>query len=115
MQKKSDDFFISGLSHKQLAEYGVSDNDLIPYRPMNINEVNDNNIDVQYLGYYLRWHPQENYYYTIENSNFIPSPERTPGTYSKYSSIDDKLDDLHYYTTYIKFGMGEQPMIVLKR
>ena len=47
-----------------------------------------------------------NYYYTIENSNFIPSPERTPGTYSKYSSIDDKLDDLHYYTTYIKFGMG---------
>ena len=73
---------------------------------MNINEVNDNNIDVQYLGYYLKWHPQENYYYTIENSNFIPSPERTPGTYSKYSSIDDKLDDLHYYTTYIKFGMG---------
>ena len=58
------------------------------------------------MGYYLKWHPQENYYYTIENSNFIPSPERTPGTYSKYSSIDDKLDDLHYFTTYIKFGMG---------
>ena len=28
------------------------------------------------------------------------------GTYSKYSSIDDKIDDLHYYTTYIKFGIG---------
>ena len=33
-------------------------------------------------------------------------PERTAGTYSKYSSIDDKIDDLHYYTTFIKFGIG---------
>ncbi|HAZ7574757.1 TPA: N-acetyl sugar amidotransferase, partial [Legionella pneumophila] len=28
------------------------------------------------------------------------------GTYSKYSGIDDKIDDLHYYTTFIKFGIG---------
>lgn len=28
------------------------------------------------------------------------------GSYSKYSSIDDKIDWLHYYTTYIKFGIG---------
>ena len=103
---KKDDFFISGLSHKQLAEYGVTDNDLIPYKPMNINEVNDNNIDVQYLGYYLKWHPQENYYYTIENSNFIPSLKEHPELIASIGSIDDKLDDLHYYTTYIKFGMG---------
>src|SRR5262249_32718127 len=27
-------------------------------------------------------------------------------TYSKYSSIDDKIDDLHYYTTFVKFGIG---------
>ena len=37
--------------------------------------------------------------------DFIASPERTPGTYSKYNS-DDKIDDLHYYTTGIKFGLG---------
>ena len=34
------------------------------------------------------------------------SPERTPGTYSKYNSIDDRIDDFHYYTTFIKFGIG---------
>jgi hypothetical protein len=28
------------------------------------------------------------------------------GSYSKYSSIDDKIDDFHYYTTFIKFGIG---------
>ena len=27
-------------------------------------------------------------------------------TYSKYNSIDDKIDDFHYYTTFIKFGIG---------
>tara|TARA_Y100001970_G_C14258087_1_gene877134 strand:+ start:6285 stop:7580 length:1296 start_codon:yes stop_codon:yes gene_type:complete len=101
-----DDFYISGLNKKELYDYGITDNELIPYKPITNKEKSQSNIDVQYLGYYLKWHPQENYYYTIENSNFIPSPERTPGTYSKYSSIDDKLDDLHYFTTYIKFGMG---------
>src|SRR6185369_10148767 len=24
----------------------------------------------------------------------------------KYNSIDDRIDDFHYYTTYIKFGIG---------
>ena len=39
----------------------------------------------------------------VENGDFQPSPERTPGTYSKYNGIDDKVDDFHYYTTYISF------------
>ena len=32
-------------------------------------------------------------------------PERT-AEHSKYSSIDDKIDDFHYFTTFIKFGIG---------
>ena len=41
-----------------------------------------------------------------EHGGFKPSPERTQGTYSKYNSIDDKIDDFFYYTTYIKYGIG---------
>ena len=63
-------------------------------------------IDVHYLGYYLKWDPQECFYYASENTGFEPNTERTEGTYSKYSSIDDKIDPFHYYTTYIKFGLG---------
>jgi hypothetical protein len=63
-------------------------------------------VDVRYLGYYLRWTPQESYYYAVENTGFQARPYRSEGTYSKYASIDDKIDDLHYYTTYIKFGIG---------
>ena len=59
-----------------------------------------------YLGYFTKWTPQEAYYYSVENTNFKARPFRSEGTYSKYNSIDDKIDDLHYYTSYIKFGIG---------
>ena len=29
-----------------------------------------------------------------------------PGTYTKYSSIDDKMEDYNYYTLGIKYGLG---------
>ena len=50
--------------------------------------------------------PQECYYYSAEKCGFESNSERTEGTYSKYSSIDDVLDYLHWYTTFIKFGIG---------
>ncbi len=31
---------------------------------------------------------------------------RSEGTYSKYASLDDQTDWLHYFLAYIKFGMG---------
>ena len=52
-------------------------------------------IQIHYLGYYLKW-SQEAYYYAVKNTGFRPRPFRTNGTYSKYNSIDDKTDDLHY-------------------
>ena len=54
----------------------------------------------------MKWHPQSNYYYAAEHGGLLPAPERTPGTYSKYNSLDDRMDDLHYYTTYVKFAIG---------
>ena len=84
----------------------MSQLDLDPYLPIQKSALEEKEIQVQYLGYYTPWHPQGAYYYAVENGGFIPSPERTLGTYSKYNSIDDKIDDLHYFTTYIKFGIG---------
>ena len=80
--------------------------DLKLFLPATIEEINESKVDVHYLGYYLRWTPQEVYYYAVENTSFKARPFRTQATYSKYNSIDDKIDDLHYYTTRIKFGIG---------
>ena len=58
------------------------------------------------MSYYIKWVPQENFYYAKKHTMFEPNPPRTPGTYSRYSSFDDKIDFLHYYCMLIKFGMG---------
>lgn len=106
-KSNNDEVILGGVSFSRLiSEFKLKPYELEQYMPINSSELRDKDIEVHYLGYYLRWHPQAAYYYAVENGEFIPSPERTPGTYSKYNSIDDKIDDLHYWTTYIKFGIG---------
>ena len=102
-----DDIYLGGVSIQELKEkYQVSMSDLMAYLPIQESELKNTSINVHYLGYYLKWTPQEVYYYAVENTGFKARPFRTQGTYSKYNSIDDKIDDLHYYTTYVKFGIG---------
>lgn len=102
-----EELFIGGESVASLkANFGLSQADLSPYLPTDVRPLKDMGAEVHYLGYYLKWHPQSAYYFAVENGGFRASPERTVGTYSKYNSIDDKIDDFHYYTTFIKFGIG---------
>ena len=105
--KSLNEIFLGGVSVKELIEkYDVKLNDIMSFLPPKIEDLSNKNIEVHYLGYYLKWTPQEAYYYAVENTNFKARPHRTQGTYSKYSGIDDKIDDLHFYTTFIKFGIG---------
>jgi len=107
-----------GVTFKELLEYGLKhkdylnesdycESDLIFYEPPSMDELERNGIDGKYFfSYYHKWTPQENYYYCVENTGFKPNPERNEGTYSKYASLDDKMDGFHYYLRYIKFGLG---------
>ena len=105
--KDLSEIYLGGVSISQLVEkYGLRLNELTAYFPPDYKELGDSKIQVHYLGYYVKWTPQEAYYYAVENCGFKARPFRTQGTYSKYNSIDDKIDDLHYYTTYIKYGLG---------
>lgn len=98
---------LGGVSVPDLkAHFGVEQQDLLPYLPADPAKIEAQGVEVHYLGYYLKWHPQSCYYYAVEHGGFQASPERTPGTYSKYNSIDDRIDDFHYYTTGVKFGLG---------
>ena len=106
-QQDKSQVYIGGVPLRALYEhFGVEEVDLHPYLPADPARLREGGVEVHYLGYYLKWHPQGAYYYAVENGGFQASPERTPGTYSKYNSIDDKIDDFHYYTTWIKFGIG---------
>ena len=99
------DLLIGGIpADKLIKDYKIRESDLSFYKPIDNKENID--INMHYLGYFLKWDPQEMYYYAVENTGFTPNTERTEGSYSKYSGIDDKMDTLHYFTYLIKFGLG---------
>lgn len=101
-----DEIFLGGAPLSQLRTLGLQPIDWDPYMPVDPSIVDSKNIEVHYLGYYEKWHPQSAYYYAVDHGGFQSSPERTSGTYSTYNSIDDRIDDFHYHTTWIKFGIG---------
>jgi hypothetical protein len=80
--------------------------DFAPYIPPTLKEITDSDTKVTFLGYFEKWDPQECYYYAVDNTGFMPSYERSIGTYSRYTEIDDKIVPFHFYMTFIKFGIG---------
>jgi len=87
-------------------EMGIGERDLFPYLPPDNNDLEKLGLEIHYFGSYMKWIPQENYYYCVENTGFQANPVRSEGTYSKYASLDDRLDGFHYYLMFIKFGIG---------
>ena len=102
-----EELLFGGIKLKEYIKGGkYTLNDFAPYIAPDRKDLIEAGVEVHYLGYYLKWDPQECYYYSVENTGFESNPVRTEGTYSKYSSIDDKIDPFHYFTTLIKFGLG---------
>lgn len=98
--------YFAGMPPEVWSEYGVTLADLAPFRAPDIDEIRANKTEIHFMGYYKHWDPQENFYYAIANTGFTPNPERSEGTYSKYASLDDRVDGFHYYLGFIKFGIG---------
>ncbi|MEI6079332.1 MAG: N-acetyl sugar amidotransferase [bacterium] len=98
--------YFSGLGPEDMINYGISEHDMLPYFAPSNEELDKNNTEIHFYGYYRKWVPQENYYYCVEHTGFTANPVRNEGTYSKYASLDDKIDGYHYYLAYIKFGIG---------
>lgn len=104
------DIFLGGKPIGEYLDEGVPLVDLKSYLPMEPEILQRKGIDFKYLGYYLKWVPQEAYYYAVDNTGFEANPVRTEGTYSKYNSLDDKVDGFFYFTRWIKFGVGRAMM-----
>lgn len=98
--------YFSNLPPEALEKHGIALRDLKPYLAPPVEMLESLGVELHFYGYYHKWVPQENYYYCAENTGFKPNPVRSEGTYSKYASLDDKLDGFHYYLAYLKFGLG---------
>jgi N-acetyl sugar amidotransferase len=86
---------------------GLSITDLWPYMLPEAELIKKVGIECHFFSYYSKWVPQEHYYFASEYAGFKANPDgRSEGTYSKYASLDDRLDGIHYYMSYTKFGLG---------
>ena len=96
-----------------IAEGEFSLGDFAPYIPPQLEELKEANVIVHYLGYYLKWDPQECYYYAVENTGFQVTQSELGHTRSiRVSMINHPF---HYYTTFIKFGLGRASMMPPKK
>lgn len=101
-----DNIFFSGISPEDILKEGILKTEIAPYLGPTKKKVEECNIENHFFGYYHFWDPQENFYYANKYNGFQVNDTRSEGTYSKYASLDDQTDWLHYYMAYIKFGIG---------
>jgi N-acetyl sugar amidotransferase len=99
-------YYFSNYPPEHWIEYGVTESELQAYQMPAESEIKQAGLDYRHYAYFKKWIPQENYYYATEHTGFKANPVRSEGTYSKYASLDDKLDGIHYYLMFIKFGIG---------
>jgi N-acetyl sugar amidotransferase len=100
-----DDIYFGGVHVNDLRRHGIGEEDLNLYLPMSPGLCDG--LDVHYLPYYLNYDPQRSYKYAAERTGFEVNPDgRTPGTYTTFQSLDDRVDDFHHYMWYIKTGRG---------
>ena len=103
-----DDLIKFGIENTDyLSKDDFTESDLKLYRPPALKDMQNAGIEFHWWSFYENWVPQENYYYSVENTGFEANPDgRSEGTYSKYASLDDQMDGFHYYLGFIKFGIG---------
>ncbi|HEY1047216.1 MAG TPA: N-acetyl sugar amidotransferase [Bacteroidia bacterium] len=106
-KKENEDLYFGGVHINDLKNHGIEDKDMFLYKPLEESDIRKAGIEVHFYSFYKNWSPQENYYYAMEHSGFKSNPDgRSEGTYTKFASLDDKIDGQHYYTMFIKFGQG---------
>ena len=63
-----------------ISKFEISEQDLLPFMPLQNNELKkEDPLHVHYLGYYLKWHPQECYYFAVDKGGFQASQNELQG------------------------------------
>ncbi len=107
-RNNNDEIYLGGVNIDEIQKkYKIDRHELNCFLPVSKDVIDNSDINLLHLPDFINYNPQNNFYYAKEKTGFQVNPDgRTEGTYTKYSSLDDKLDGLHYFTWYIKTGRG---------
>jgi tRNA(Ile)-lysidine synthase TilS/MesJ len=97
----------AGIDRGLLSKDDSTSSNLQWYLAPSPSVIQNMGLEMHWFSYYEKWTPQENFYYAVKHTGMNLNDEgRTESTYTKYASLDDKMDGLHFYMAYMKFGLG---------
>ena len=103
----ADQYWFSDKPFDYWFDHGFTKKDLQLYGAPSGEKLVEAKVERHFFSYYRDWRPQEHFYYASQNTGFKPNPDgRSEGTYSKYASLDDKVDPFHFYFSLLKFGIA---------
>lgn len=96
-----------GDDPRNWADDKVTIKELQPYIYPDLVDIERVGVRAYYFSWFHKWSMFENYNYIKERIDFQTHPEgRTPGTFTDFDSLDDKVDPLYYFMQFVKFGFG---------
>lgn len=102
-----DELLDAGVDSGIIKKEDFSHQDIKNYKAPSPEKIKKLDLEMHWYSYYQKWTPQENFYYAAKHTNFkLNNLGRSESTYTRYSSLDDKMDGLHWYLAYMKFGLG---------
>jgi N-acetyl sugar amidotransferase len=101
-----DKYWFSNFPVDHWLEHGFTRADLAMHLGPSPEDVHKAGVERYFFSYFKNWSNHHHFYYAQEHTGFRPNPERTEGTYTRYSSIDDRIDGFHHWFGLLKFGIG---------
>ena len=93
-----------GTNSTDWVSENLTEKDLIAYRGIEDSELDKGNIFAIFLGYYLKWDPQESKRVAMKNG-FKVADEAKTGLYN-FADIDDTFISIHHWLKWYKFGFS---------
>ena len=92
-------------SIENLDDYGIDKKFLQAYQYPKKEEINEVGILGIFLGYYLRWNVKKQLD-VVKKLGFNVHDGPTEGTFTNYENLDNKVQGIHDYIKWLKFGYG---------
>ena len=99
--------YFSGFEPDQnVGKNGISKSDAVWWKFPSQQKLDKAGIFVTHWSYFEDWDPEAHAKLAKEKCGLQTVEGNSVGTYTNYAQLDDKLQDLHAYMMYIKFGFG---------
>lgn len=100
-------YYRSGFSVKQCMDPDMDIADVQPYLYPTTEELRKSGVKYTHWSYFEDWRPYDHYLLVKEKTGYLPKEDGlSEGTYTNYASLDDRLDGIHYYFMFLKFGFA---------